>query len=251
MLVAKIITFILAVITAIIIITTYNNIEISTRNFITKIPKLRKFNESKICKTIIIVRVSVPIILWAIFSILMATRNITIIIGMIAVFVFVFSFLLYMKYEKKLEIMLGVSGIAALSMIVVGIVYFINIKKYEIPDVVVTKTPIICAKDNSVISGSMSGGIFYVQASVSEKSEYHYYYQQEDGGIKLGTIPADDTTIYYLDGKNAYLETTVTTTYYLDYNNNPASRWSEESVIKYKLYVPEGSVTNVYEFDAE
>ena len=142
--------------------------------------------------------------------------------------------------------------ITIISYIVSGVLYFKNIREDETPDITVTKTSILCAKDNSVISGGMSGGIFYVQASVSEKSEYHYYYQQEDGGIKLGTIPADDTTIYYVgEDEGAYLETTVETRYTLNYNNNPATIWDETSETTYKLYVPEGSVTSVYEFDAE
>lgn len=142
--------------------------------------------------------------------------------------------------------------ITVIAYIIAAVLYLGNIRKSETTDITVTKTSILCAKDNSVISGGMSGGIFYVQASVSEKSEYHYYYQQEDGGIKLGTIPADDTTIYYVgEDEGTYLETTVETTYTLNYNNNPATILDETSETTYKLYVPEGSVTSVYEFDAE
>ena len=142
--------------------------------------------------------------------------------------------------------------ITIISYMVSGVLYFKNVREDETPDITATNTPIICAKDNSTISGNMSGGIFYVQASVSEKSEYHYYYQQEDGGIKLGTIPADDTTIYYVEeGENAYLQTIVETTYTWDYNNDPATIWDETSETTYKLYVPEGSITSVYELDAE
>lgn len=142
--------------------------------------------------------------------------------------------------------------ITIIAYIIAGALYFKNIKEDETPDIAVTNIPILCAKDNSDISGGMSRGIFYVQASVSEKSEYHYYYQLEDGGIKLGTIPADATTIYYVgEGEDAYLETTVETTYTWNYNNNPATIWDENAETTYKLYVPEGSVTSVYEFDAE
>ena len=142
--------------------------------------------------------------------------------------------------------------ITIIAYIIAGVLYFNNIREDETPEITVINTSILCAKDNSVISGGMSGGIFYVRASVSEKSEYHYYYQQEDGGIKLGTIPAEDTTIYYVEEEeDSYLETTVETTYIWNYNDNPATIFDEISETTYKLYVPEGSVTSVYEFDAE
>ena len=74
----------------------------------------------------------------------------------------------------------------------------------------------------------------------------------EDGGIKQGTIPVDSTTIYFTKpGEEAYLETIITTEYMINNNNTPATRFGESSKTTYKLYVPEGSVTNVYEFDAE
>jgi hypothetical protein len=92
----------------------------------------------------------------------------------------------------------------------------------------------------------------YVQGSLSEKSVYKYYYQLEDNGIKQGTIPAESTTIYFVkSGEDAYLETIVTTEYYLNKNYTPATRCMENSETTYKLYVPEGSITNVYEFNAE
>lgn len=91
-----------------------------------------------------------------------------------------------------------------------------------------------------------------MHGSSSEKSVYKYYYQQEDGGIKLDSVSADDTTIYILkDGEQPHIETVVTTSYYLNYNNNPATRCMESAEVSYKLYVPEGAITNVYEFDAE
>lgn len=142
--------------------------------------------------------------------------------------------------------------IAVVAFIITGIIYIGHMEKTNDPDVSTTSCDILCAKDGSIVTGSFSGSIIYVHGSSSEKSVYKYYYQQEDGGIKLGSISADDTTIYILeDGKQPHIETVVTTWYYLNYNNNPATRCMESSDISYKLYVPEGSITNVYEFDAE
>lgn len=142
--------------------------------------------------------------------------------------------------------------ITVIAFIVAGVMYLNNIEKCEVPDVSTTTCTVMCAKDNSSVTGNISGGIFCVQGSVSEKSVYKYYYQLEDGGIKQGTIPAESTTIYFVkSGEDAYLETIVTTEYYLNNNNTPATRWNENSKTTYKLYVPEGSITNVYEFNAE
>lgn len=142
--------------------------------------------------------------------------------------------------------------ITIIAFIVTRVMYLNNIEKCEVPDVSTTTCTVICAKDNSSIAGSISGSIFYVQGSVSEKSVYKYYYQLEDGGIKQDTIPAESTTIYFVkSGEDAYLETIVTTEYYLNNNNTPATRWNESSKTTYKLYVPEGSITNMYEFNAE
>lgn len=138
--------------------------------------------------------------------------------------------------------------VTVIAYIVAGIMYLGNLEKCEVPDVSTTSSTIICAKDNFSITGS----ILYVHGSVSEESVYKYYYQLEDGGIKQGTIPADSTTIYFVKaGEEAYLETIVTTEYWMNDNNTPATRCLGTSKTTYKLYIPEGSVTNMYEFNAE
>ena len=82
-------------------------------------------------------------------------------------------------------------------------VYFNGFEKCESPDVAITSSTVICAKDNSSVTGS----IIYVHGSVSEEDIYKYYYQSEDGGIKQGTIPVDSTTIYFVkDGKKHILK---------------------------------------------
>lgn len=165
------------------------------------------------------------------------------------------SVCLYILLKKELEdcVPFRISiVITVIAFIVTGIMYNNNLKKCEVPDVSITSSTVICAKDNSSITGSISGSVLYVYGSVSEESVYKYYYQLEDGGIKQGTIPADSTTIYFVKaGEEAYLETIVTTEYYMNNNHSPATRYGETSETTYKLYVPEGSVTNVYEFDAE
>lgn len=98
----------------------------------------------------------------------------------------------------------------------------------------------------------MSGSIWYVQGSASEKSVCRYLYELKDGGIKQGSILADSTTIYFIkDGEKPYLETIFTTTYDINENNEPATRCHKKSETTYRLYVLEGSILNVYEFDVE
>lgn len=150
---------------------------------------------------------------------------------------------------KRLMVGLVVAGIA---LMISGIMYENNIEECEVPEVSITRTRVICAKDNSLITGEISGGILHVQGSVSEKSVYQYYYQLEDGGIKQGKIPVDTTTIYFVkSGEEAYLETIVTTEYSLDNNNTPATRLRERSETTYKLYVPENSIINTFELNAK
>lgn len=166
------------------------------------------------------------------------------------------SVCLYILFHKKgkdhcVPFLIG-EVVTVIAFVVAGIMYLNNIEECEVPHVSITSTKVICAKDNSSITGSVSGSVFYVQGSVSEECVYKYYYQVEDGGIKQGTIPVDFTTIYFVEsGEEAYLETIVTTEYSLNKNNTPATIWHESSETTYKLYIPEGSITNVYEFNAE
>lgn len=188
------------------------------------------------------------------FCVLLITTNWKLFtIPKILLFISVCLYILFKKEEWEFcgPFWIGIV-ITVIAFIVTGVMYFNNIKKCEVPDVSTTTCTVICAKDNSSIAGSMSGSLLYVQGSVSEKSVYKYYYQVEDGGIKQGTIPADSTTIYFVkSGEEAYLERIVTTEYFLNNNNTPATRLYESSKTTYKLYVPEGSITNVYEFNAE
>lgn len=122
-----------------------------------------------------------------------------------------------------------------------------------------TRIDIVNVNDSKEVTGSVSGGgflIYSVNGSVSTDNVYCYYYQQEDGGFKLASIPADDSTIYYLpegETKGYINKITTTTTYYYDNNNYPAVKTDEvyEQSCKYEIYVPEGSIGTYYEFNGE
>ena len=139
-----------------------------------------------------------------------------------------------------------------IATIIGGVVHHKSIEKVKSQEVKVTTQDLVAIKDNSSIDGNKNRSIFYVTGSIKEKAEYTYYYRLEDGGIKQGRINADSTTIYYVeDGKEPYLEITETTPYTDVYKKGVYLRRDEgQTSITYKLYVPEGSVQNVYEFDA-
>lgn len=154
-------------------------------------------------------------------------------------------------YDLSKPTKIGLS-VTIIAYIVAGILWINNFENCEVPEVTITQEKIICAKDNSEITGSITGSIIYIDGSISEESVYKYYYTLDDGGIKQGTIPANATTIYLIEpGEDAYLETIVTTTYLLNNNNNPATRCVEESTTTYNLHIPRGSITNLFELDAD
>ncbi len=196
----------------------------------------------------------IAVVLGITFCTLLITTNWNLFtIPKILLFILVCLFILFCNDWGVPSAIWIVAIITVIAFIVTGVMYLNNIeKKCEVPDVSTTRTTVICAKDNSSITGSISGNILHFHGSVSEESVYQYYYQLEDGGIKLGTIPAESTTIYFVEaGEEAYLETVITTKYWMNNNNSPATRCHETSETTYKLYVPEGSIVNVYEFDAE
>ena len=53
------------------------------------------------------------------------------------------------------------------------------------------------------------------------------------------------------DNETPYLEEIITTEYWIDESKNPPERLFETSETTYELYVPEGSVTTVFEFNAD
>lgn len=151
--------------------------------------------------------------------------------------------------------------VTVLAFIIGVVIYYRNIKAAE-PEIstVTTKIDIVCANDNTTINGSINGiGLFvyYVHGSVEQSDMYKYYYCTDDGGFKMTSIPADDTTIYYLkDGeKQPYILdhtiTTITKTY--NHNVTPSKLFKEEttSVHQYEIHVPEGSIVSYFEFDAK
>ncbi len=138
--------------------------------------------------------------------------------------------------------------VVIISYIIGGICYWHNIQECENPDISVEKVELVNAKDNLSVKGSFSifGG------EVHGEFVYAYYTKNEKGNFVLNTIPAKNTEISYLsEGEQPYLEITTKTYYSLNTNHIPATKCEEYKKTSYVLYVPEGSIQEIFEFDAQ
>lgn len=142
--------------------------------------------------------------------------------------------------------------ITVLAFILSSVLYYKNITEAEKPEVTVTTYPLVSAGDALSVSGKMHGSFLIQRGYISEKLVYVYYYQLENGGFKSATIPADATTIYYLEDCNQpYLEEVTSTFYFINHNKIPEKHIFKSSEVTYRLCVPEGSIIREYKFDAE
>lgn len=137
-------------------------------------------------------------------------------------------------------------------LLITFIIFMFSFKQCETPEIETTSCKIICAKDNSLVDGSIIGSIHHIYGSVSEKFVYQFYYYNEDGKPEPGRIPAESTELNFIEeGEEPYLETIVTTTYEINRVMNPKIRFSEKTETTYNLYIPRSAITDVYELDAE
>ncbi len=138
--------------------------------------------------------------------------------------------------------------IVIVSYIIGGICYVRNIKECENPDISEKKVELVNAKDNLSVKGSS----YLLGGEVHGEFVYAYYTKNEKGNFVLNMIPAKDTEISYLsEGEQPYLEITTKTYYSLNTNNTPANKCREHNKTSYVLYVPEGSIQEMFEFDAQ
>lgn len=134
------------------------------------------------------------------------------------------------------------------SYIIGTICYYNNIQECKNPDISIEKVELVNAKDNLSLKGSFS----ILGGEVNDEFVYEFYTKNEKGNFVLTSIPAKDTEISYLSkGEQPYLEITTKTYYSLDTNNTPATKCNEYNKISYVLYVPEGSIQEMFEFDAQ
>ena len=161
------------------------------------------------------------------------------IIPKLVLFIAICSFIwlentIYDDWKPTLEHIIIVVEIVILLLICVNM-YYKDVEVYE--EIASTKScALICANETSSITGNIHGTRRYVYRSISEKSEYKYYYMLEDGGI----IPVDNITdVHFIkSNEEPYIETVVTTRYEVGNNNNPATCKEVEKTTTYILYTP-------------
>lgn len=225
--------------------------------------QIDKRKEESKNKIVYVVCTISPFIMVIIYSIVLITTNWTVfaipkILLLITVCAFIFDIIFCSFFSEELKhALIYITIFAYIIAPMIFVFEEIDKKNENIVDTdvrveTINTCPIICANDGSSVTGSISGGIFYVRGSISEESVYIYYYQLEDGGFKQGSVPAEPTTIYYIkDGEIPRVETVETRQYYMDYNDDPPTEGYHVERTEYKIYVPEGSIVNAYQFDAQ
>ena len=104
-------------------------------------------------------------------------------------------------------------------------------------------------------------GIFIMQISGSseEKDNYKFYYQDKNGDIELYSIPTEGTKLRYISkDEKPHFEKIITKKKYekIDKHKHPDKLGAfftlgkkDERKEEYKLYIPEGSILNTFQFD--
>ena len=107
--------------------------------------------------------------------------------------------------------------------------------------------------DRTQIEGRFSSGIFVHSGRINEKPIYAFYYiDKETNGIKYGSIPAETTTIYTIENSDKpRVEEYTLYRNYISLLTAPmeCSVPSKKSI--YKLYVPDGSISNDITLDLQ
>lgn len=115
------------------------------------------------------------------------------------------------------------------------------------------KYELVSLQDNSQISGSARGGLFYVYASMDTDEVYMYYYKSGDG-YRKGKITSENVIIYEQENCTP---TIVEYTTYTKVKMNGilegilsfCSFRGEEK--NYEFYVPKGTVVQTFSLDLQ
>lgn len=113
-------------------------------------------------------------------------------------------------------------------------------------DKVVKSINLVAVNDAYQVEGGGSFGSF----AISENGVYRYYYQEKSGGIKQNYVSAENTTIFYTEEDEIpHLDKhVVTEKWYLRRHNQDSLR-SRETGTYWNLYIPKGSIREVYQLD--
>lgn len=169
------------------------------------------------------------------------------IIPHILFYITAFIFIIF-KVENEPCIPLRIAAIVSVIVFIMcGGRYLSNFSKADKPDVSITTYTLVSLNDSDK-KGETAHGVFYCKVDNTKELTYKVYYKTENGGMRLKVIPAENTTLYYIDSNTLpYMEKIETTEFY--YNNNKKEPTRHYASIKttYNLYIPEGSLINEIE----
>lgn len=176
-----------------------------------------------------------------------------VIINCILALIFFFVFFIMLHSEPsfiKLAIVL-----TALLINIVCVVTIISSFKYTIDiklsDEVKSSQSIVNFKDNR----DLQGGFFIGCGEVNTEQYYYYYYKTDKGSYKASKIKADDCEIIYTND-TPHIDTIVQVPDEEQTKNWLTLSWmlsirTSFSSDKYKIYVPEGTITDDFSIDME
>ncbi len=121
----------------------------------------------------------------------------------------------------------------------------------------IIRTEVIALRDNSVIRGSVSGGVFFVSGNVSSIPVYSFY-KRYGAGCRLGSVDARNAVVYEdTQLGTGYVLEMVTTARVEDSLAETYKGWVwyvyDRGVVKreYELHCPPGSVISSFVLDAQ
>lgn len=176
-----------------------------------------------------------------------------VIINCILALIFFFVFFIMLHPESSF-IKLAIA-LTALLINIVCVVTIISSFNYTIDiklsDEVKSSQNIVKFKDNR----DLQGGFFIGCGEVNTEQYYYYYYKTDKGSYKASKIKADDCEIIYT--KDTPHIDTIVKSADKKATENPLTFGPLLSLIisgtgeKYKIYIPEGSITDDFSIDME
>lgn len=142
----------------------------------------------------------------------------------------------YDEYKSKIRLVVN----TVIRIIIVGSFIF-GIYKLEKDPWVVPDDPFKTVRIVALNDNSLTNGRFYVRRGYVSEDLYYQYMKRSGSGFKAGKVKASKTTLYYADD-DYRVECWEKTKKWL---------WFENSEIYYKIYIPEGSITEDYMVDLE
>lgn len=132
------------------------------------------------------------------------------------------------------------------------------------------KYELLAAVDGVVLEGEINGETIFqtvsflvqrtnvqnvVEGKIQQKDVYKFYYvaNSKTGEIKLMTLDASTTSIYFIEeGETPYLQKKIGTKYAINREVEPNMKKTyTEKIISYELHIPKGSIVEKFEFDLE